>query len=131
MYFLIYSSFAAFNLQEDDLKALLIQSGERNKKLSVTGMLLYFDGKFLQHIEGEERDIKMLYNSICNDGRHKNIVTLMEDNIEKRFFEDWFTGFKPVSSQQQAGAGGYKNLNGDCLNTSSALKLFKILALQK
>ena len=63
MYLIIYSSYATSGFREDDLKFLLDSSRENNKKRSITGMMLYFDGKFLQLIEGEEQEVKQLYKN--------------------------------------------------------------------
>ncbi len=132
MYFIIYTSYAASELIEEDLKDLLIWSREKNEAVSITGMLIYFDGKFLQLIEGEEQKVKKLYQSICNDERHKNIVTLKEGSIKDRFFADWSMGFKYVLQAELADVDGYKDLNApNGLNTASALKLFKILSANK
>lgn len=132
MYFLIYTSYAAPDFQDDDLKTLLTQSCKKNKALSITGMLLYFDGKFLQLIEGEEQAVKNLYRSICNDKRHKNVVTLKEQTIKDRFFTDWSMGFKSVSQGELAEIKDYKCLSAsNGLNKTSALKLFKILSGNK
>lgn len=112
MYFLIYRSEVANQMPEDELKHLLEQSRERNKTINITGMLLFFDNKFLQLLEGEETDIKTLYADICKDTRHKNIVTLKEGDAESRLFPDWSMSFKIVSKEEIANEPAYKNING-------------------
>lgn len=130
MYFLIYTSYAGVHFTGDDLKELLIQSRDKNKAISVTGMLLYFDGKFMQLIEGEKQDIKQLYETIRKDMRHHQVITLKEGMVKERFFEDWSMGFKSVSKEELAGEEGYKNLGEPGPDTSAAFKLFKILSVK-
>ncbi len=129
MYLIIYSSYASVNFQDDDLKTLLVQARKKNEERSITGMMLYFDGKFLQLIEGEEQEVKQLYETICNDKRHKSVVNLKEGNIEKRFFEDWQMGFKSLTMQEMEDEKSFEDLNTqNSINTPQALKLFKILS---
>jgi hypothetical protein len=60
MYFLIYNSYAAVEVHDMLLKQLLIEARDKNKRLNITGMLLYFRQQFIQLIEGEENTVKML-----------------------------------------------------------------------
>ena len=130
MYFLIYSSYAVQNLKEEELKAMLVQSRENNKKHLVTGLLLHFDGKFLQLIEGEKQAIKQLYTNIENDERHSSIVLLKEGDIDVPYFANWSMGYRSVQPHELANEEGFKDLNSpDTLNRHSALKLFKILSV--
>lgn len=131
MYFVIYTSYAKQNLLESELKALLIQARENNKLKLITGLLLYFDSKFIQLIEGEENEIKNLYEVIAKDERHKDVFKLKEGPIESRFFEDWSMAFKTTSPTNFFELEGYKDIDAaDGRNTSSALKLFKILSAE-
>jgi hypothetical protein len=132
MYFLIYSSYAVPGFKEDDLKLMLIQAREKNKEHRVTGMLLYFDGKFLQLIEGEQQIIKQLYQNILNDQRHTKVTLLKDGEIDVPFFADWSMSYKSVLSHELANEEGFKDLNSpNTLNKHSALKLFKILSANK
>ncbi len=111
MYYLIYRSEVFNQMPEDELINLLEQSRKRNKTINITGMLLHFDNKFLQLLEGEETDIKTLYADICKDSRHKNVVTLKEGATENRLFPDWSMNFKIVSNEEFANEPAYKNIN--------------------
>ncbi len=132
MYFLIYSSYAVPGFKEDELKSMLVQARERNKEHLVTGLLLYFDRKFLQLIEGEKQTIKLLYNNIKNDVRHSSIVLLKEGDIDVPFFANWSMGYRSVQSHELVDEEGFKDLNSpDVLQKESALKIFKILSVIK
>lgn len=64
-----------------------------NTKNTITGILLYKEGDFMQIIEGTKKSIVNLYNRILNDNRHKNVITLYNNTIEGRIFESYETGF--------------------------------------
>lgn len=110
MYFLIYRSEATSQMQEDDLKSLLSQSREHNKSIDITGMLLYFDNKFLQLLEGDEKDVKHLYAAICKDPRHKNVHTLKEGPAQQRLFPGWSMSFRVLSREDIATEPAYKDI---------------------
>ncbi|HEY0055971.1 MAG TPA: BLUF domain-containing protein [Pedobacter sp.] len=111
MYFLIYRSEVSNQMPEEELINLLEQSRKRNKSINITGMLLHFNNRFLQLLEGEQTDLKTLYADICKDSRHKNVVTLKEGTSENRLFPDWSMSFKIISKQEIANEPAYKNIN--------------------
>ena len=87
-----------------------MQSRDRNKSLDVTGMLLFFDNKFLQLLEGDEENVKIIYKSICADTRHKNLLILMEGRVEQRLFQAWSMSFRTLSRQEMQDEAAYKNI---------------------
>lgn len=93
MYFILYLSSASKPMSDDELFELLEEVREKNKKVEITGMLLYKGGNFLQMLEGEKEVVKALFQKIKKDSRHKDIVTIMEGETEKRTFESWSMGF--------------------------------------
>jgi len=110
MYFLIYRSETTTTMLEDDLALILTQSHKRNKPMDVTGMLLFFEGKFLQLLEGKEEDVKQIYKIICNDTRHINIKMLKDGNIDERLFPGWSMSFRPITKQELADEPAYKDI---------------------
>ncbi len=123
MYFLIYSSYAKINFNHADLKALLMQSRDKNKSFGVSGMLLYLEGKFIQFLEGEEKNVKTLYAKINQDKRHKGVVLLKEGLIDKQLFTNWSMAFSSVTPEELAGEEGFEKLK-----SFSALQVFKKLS---
>jgi hypothetical protein len=124
MYFLIYSSYTT-EFNNDSLKILLTQSREKNKKLGITGMLLFLGLKFVQLLEGEEKAVKTLYNEICLDARHKSVVLLNEGTTKEQMFAGWAMAFNSVYPED------FTNVEGlERLNSSSVLQVFKKLSLE-
>lgn len=87
-------------MTEDELLDLLTIARNKNKKYSVTGMLLYCQGTFMQVLEGDESSVDLIYKAIELDTlRHKNIIKLASGTIEQRNFPDWSMGFASVNSE--------------------------------
>ena len=114
MYFILYLSSASHLMSDDELFELLEQAREKNKKIGVTGMLLYKGGNFLQFLEGEQDIVKALFQKIGKDPRHKDIVTIMEDETERRTFESWSMGF--VNMDKKGEYPSYKDYINENLN---------------
>lgn len=65
-------------------------SNQNNKKLNITGLLVYFEKMFFQIIEGEDNLVDELLKKISYDPRHSDILRLKtENNVHKRLFPIW------------------------------------------
>ena len=106
MYYLIYVSYATENPNVDELRILAQSSHVNNKKMGISGMLMYLDGKYLQVLEGEKNAVLNLYNKISKDPRHRQIRVLIEGEIHQRNFKNWAMGFKMLNHQD------FKDLSG-------------------
>jgi hypothetical protein len=128
MFYLIYNSFAIHDFTDEDLTALLIKARKNNTASGITGMLFYFEGKFIQLIEGEEEAVKELYTRIFADPRHQHSAVLKQGTSTERFFGDWSMGFKAADPQVLLGLEGYRELvSGDGKKLPEVFKLFKLL----
>lgn len=94
---LTYVSLAAHPMSDDELKDILSVARQNNEQLGVTGMLLYRDGFFIQALEGEEKVVKDLYESIRQDPRHHHVVTVDVHPITERVFVGWHMGFNKIT----------------------------------
>ena len=86
---LTYKSVATASPSPADLRALVGKARARNRNLSITGMLLYEDGSFLQTLEGPPDKLGALWNSIKQDTRHDQIEVLSEHIAPARVFSEW------------------------------------------
>lgn len=107
MFSLVYVSSAKELFSDDDLKALLQQSRDNNTRVSVTGMLLYKDGNFMQLLEGLEETVMSLYAKIERDPRHRGVLILLRREIRERAFPDWSMGFKNLDDASLEQIPGY------------------------
>ena len=99
LYCLVYVSLATQDMSDDQLKAMLKKARDNNEKLSITGMLLYRDGFFMQALEGDEEKIETLFNKIAKDIRHRDVLLVYKKPIKERSFEKWTMGFNKVDSK--------------------------------
>lgn len=91
--YLLYSSTSNSPMSPDDLAGILKTCHENNGVRDITGMLLYKDGCFMQILEGEEEQIRKLFETIQQDPRHSGILEIASDPIRERSFSDWSMGF--------------------------------------
>ena len=107
MIHLIYVSSATRQMSEEELIYLLSQSRDRNERQNVTGILLYAGGNFIQILEGEEKDVEEIYQSILNDDRNRGNILIEKENIKQRDFPDWSMGFEHLTNQKKTTIKGY------------------------
>jgi hypothetical protein len=105
---LIYVSSAVHPFSTADLSRLLEISRSNNARRRVTGMLLYKDGNFMQAIEGEQSDVCALFAKLKLDPRHGGFLTLLEEEIPERQFQDWSMGFTNLDDPAVNLLDGYR-----------------------
>ncbi|HEX8327924.1 MAG TPA: BLUF domain-containing protein [Hymenobacter sp.] len=106
MIHIVYMSRAVHPLSDKDLQALLDQCRRDNAERHVTGVLFYSHGKIAQLIEGEAHILEPLFEVISRDGRHSNVVKLIDKPIATRSFAEWSMAFHPLE------AAGFETLEG-------------------
>ncbi|PWJ43380.1 BLUF domain-containing protein [Sediminitomix flava] len=89
IYYLCYSSTRSEELSDDELFEILKKSQTNNADKKISGMLLCSDEYFLQVLEGDEEQVKALYNKISSDERHRHVKMVMEGHVEDRNFSAW------------------------------------------
>ena len=89
---LIYSS-KLYGKDESILEQIHASALRHNKRSSITGMLLYHKGFFLQVLEGAPEDVSTTYHRICHDTRHQAVRLLVEQVTKDRHFPNWLMGF--------------------------------------
>ncbi len=89
---LLYVSRLADNSKPEVIDDILADSRKHNPALGITGILCYGAGIFLQAIEGGRGSVSELYNHICKDKRHKDVVLLDFEEISERRFGGWTMG---------------------------------------
>lgn len=107
MFFLVYVSSAVNQFSKDELLDLLEKSRVNNASLSITGMLLYKDGNFMQILEGEKEAVLALRDRISRDPRHKGILSLLQGALAERQFPEWTMGFRDLNSAELSAAPGF------------------------
>jgi hypothetical protein len=93
MFSLTYTSRATRTMLPFDLVSLLNVARDRNAAVGVTGLLLYAQESFLQHLEGEPDAVDAVFERIRADERHTDIRIVAQEDITKRTHDDWAMGF--------------------------------------
>lgn len=104
---LAYASEATFHEKpevqgvEPNVARILMMSRTNNAKSQIVGGLFYGNGYFFQYLEGEENAVYALYDRICQDDRHRNVTTLIQEFLPERTFTNWSMKYVPLSSDVQ------------------------------
>ncbi|MGB7801721.1 diguanylate phosphodiesterase [Buttiauxella sp.] len=83
---IIYRSHICKNVPFESVMDMVAAAKLRNDQADVTGILLFNGTHFLQLIEGPEESVLKIYQHICQDERHCNIVELLCDHGPTRRF---------------------------------------------
>ena len=86
---LVYRSHAARPMDHPALRELLEQARARNLAESITGLLVYHDGRFVQWLEGPPDNVERVWQSIQRDPRHVQVEALPTPWTAMRLFPDW------------------------------------------
>lgn len=121
---------------EEDIQDIVRVAKVKNLQLGITGVLFFHNGKFIQVIEGEEKNIRSLLNIINKDKRHQNLVYLVDTVVQSRGFQDWnmdsFNLSEVESLDEIAFKKVWKIYEANLLPKSDALvKLYKSLMNDK
>lgn len=72
-----------------------------NLEFSITGLLFFHNGCFVQIIEGPQQSLEGLMEVLENDIRHENIIRLIDEPIEERSYSDWNMDSFNLSDSQE------------------------------
>ena len=89
MFSLVYRSKARQGFGQLHIQDMLEHSRTANKANGITGCLLFYQGEFLQYLEGSQIKVLRLFDKIKEDDRHTNIEVLAHGDIESREFDSW------------------------------------------
>lgn len=99
---LVYESRATDPMRPDDLRALMKTSRANNKRLGITGLLLYKSSRFLQVLEGDSAAVRSLYATIRADERHHDVHTVLTNRTHRRTFAEWSMGLENLDEIEWA-----------------------------
>lgn len=91
-----------------------------NKKKGITGMLLGIEGKYLQYLEGAEKNVLEVFDKIKLDGRHHQVNQWVKGFTEKRIFSEWSMGSWMLNNEELMQLRSLKDLQSFLKNPSSS-----------
>lgn len=103
---LVYVSSAVKELSAAEISHLLLRARERNMQYSVTGVLLYIGGNFMQCLEGPSASLDTIYGIIQSDPAHTGLIELIREPITEREFGSWSMGFQTREVQGYVSSPG-------------------------
>ncbi|MGU3412707.1 diguanylate phosphodiesterase [Enterobacteriaceae bacterium C34A] len=83
---IIYRSHFCDDVPFKALESMVAAANINNREADVTGILLFNGTHFFQLLEGPEENVKAIYQTICGDSRHYNVVELLCDYAPARRF---------------------------------------------
>ncbi|MDN4173643.1 BLUF domain-containing protein [Nocardioides sp. SOB77] len=95
---LTYVSSATELADADALVGALEAIRPRNHERGITGVLLYRGGNIIQVLEGPDEQVERTFASIERDHRHRGVIVLLREQVDRRSFPDWSMGFRDVSA---------------------------------
>lgn len=95
---LTYISTTRGNLDAAATAALLAASQRNNRRVGLTGLLLFDGVRFLQALEGDEAPLLATFARIKADPRHRACVELGRAEVETRGFGDWDMAWQRVDA---------------------------------
>jgi hypothetical protein len=110
MYHLVYISYAEHPFSDLELVELLQKARGNNKQQRITGILLYAQQRFIQVLEGEEGDVRDLFERIAGDERHRKVTVVLEGSHTQRMFDNWSMGFKSLTDFQFRDLSGFTSV---------------------
>ena len=98
--------------REAAITSILAKSQANNRKVDVTGALMFNSGCFGQVLEGPLEAVEQIFERIQQDERHGDVSLLAFDPAPERAFENWSMGFVGASVEDAARYGALASGTG-------------------
>lgn len=85
----LYVSQASQAFTPAELQSLVARAQQHNALVDITGALLFYRGRFLQVIEGDEEAVTQCMERIKRDTRHHDVNVVYQGPLEARRFGEW------------------------------------------
>jgi len=105
MFQLVYSSKPTATFEADDCAHILLQSRRNNPRDGVTGALIFTGWHFVQALEGEEEDVRRVFERVLRDKRHRAVECHFEGEIGAPEFGRWTMAFERTACGERVGLG--------------------------
>lgn len=89
MYRLFYVSTANPGVTNETLEQITENSRKNNIEKKISGVLAFNGFNFAQVLEGEEKDVLELYETIRQDDRHSGVILISQKPVDKRVYNSW------------------------------------------
>jgi hypothetical protein len=97
----VYRSRAVTPLTSRELYELALAAQVRNRRDSITGLVLYDNSRFFQWLEGPTEKIAGIMRDIRNDPRHTDVEVLDDHTCTVRSFASWDMKLATLGGRQR------------------------------
>ncbi len=104
---IVYMSACEVPPAQDELIDLLQRARSNNRRLDITGLLLYRNQRFIQILEGPRQSVETIYAVIRMDPMHDSVTTLVNLPAERRMFLEWSMAFAEISDEMADTVPGF------------------------
>lgn len=108
---IIYFSAAENHITETELQEILEKAKRNNELKKISGILFHIDGNIIQILEGFKENVIELFEKIKTDNRHKNVIKVIEDDIENRQFNNWNMSYNKTTFKEINQIEGLESIN--------------------
>ncbi|NQZ75718.1 MAG: BLUF domain-containing protein [Ekhidna sp.] len=112
IYYTIYTSTPVEKITESVLDNITEVSMKWNKEHQITGMLLALEDRFIQFLEGDDEEVKSIFEKIKEDKRHNNVIRKIQGYSNDRVFQEWSMGSWMLSNQALQELSAMDDLKG-------------------
>lgn len=122
---LVYKSKASEFVNRVEIAKLLSTSRTNNDKYDITGILIYYNDRFLQVIEGPPTDISKLFYNIIIDPRNYDVELLQEKTVFERDFINWSMAFVDIGELENIDVIEVAQLDNITANKGSVMLIIR------
>lgn len=99
MYSIVYVSTAQPDLETRVIEKIFDEFRVKNDEMNIRGILMYSAGNFFQILESKYEDRQLiidLFERIQKDGRHYDVIKIIERRTGAQCFTKYHTSFKTI-----------------------------------
>ena len=104
---IVYISEADRPMETAELLRILERARRNNRRLDITGLLLYRDQRFIQILEGPRSAVQTIFSIIAMDGLHHSVNKLIDLPAERRLFLEWSMAFTEITDEMADAVPGF------------------------
>lgn len=119
---ILYCSVLAPGLAPNVVGRIVAQSRARNAAREISGLLVFDGQRFCQHLEGPQRQVLQLLNTIGDDQRHTDVRVIYEGALDARRYQRFDMGYADIEGP---------NTMSDLQDLDGAEALAHFLALRR
>ena len=95
-----YISESAPGTSASDVESIVHKARTCNASRSITGLLIYNAGHYMQFLEGPQEATRACFEKVRQDRRHHTVHPFFEGSADTRAFEAWTMAYRNFESYE-------------------------------